>query len=46
MCKLNDKYIIILGKCKILLTLIYFECNLNILINYSPLNQEVGLLLN
>jgi hypothetical protein len=46
MCKLNNKYIIILEKCKILLTLIYIECNQNILTNYSQLNQEVGLFLN
>ena len=46
MCKLNDKYIIILGKCIILLNLNYIECNQNILKNYSQLNQQVGLFLN
>ena len=42
MCKLNNKYIIILEKCKILITLIYIECNQNILTNFSQLNQQVG----
>ncbi len=46
MCKLYNKYITILEKCKILLTLIYIECNQNILKNYSQLNQQVGLFLN
>jgi len=34
MCKLNDKFNIILAKRKILLTLIYIECNQ---INYFKL---------
>jgi len=46
MCKLNNKYIIILGKCIILLNLNYIECNQNILKNYSQLNQQVCLFLN
>ena len=45
MCKLNDKYIIILGKCIVLLNLNYIECNQNILTNFSQLNQQVGLFL-
>ena len=46
MCKLYEKYIIILEKCKILITLNYIECNQNILKNYSQLNQQVCLFLN
>ena len=46
MCKLYDKFIIILEKHKILLIIISIECKQNILRNFSQLNQGVDLFLN